>query len=99
MKLIYHPLILDDVRQIINYYRKTYGKSTANFVGRQLKSDVVYLLLHPTLGHIEEELNDLGDPIVYRTLLSGPTKIVYTVHDDCVFIHALWNTHREPTDF
>ena len=36
--------------------------------------------------------------LLYRFVSIPPIKVIYTVHEDYVFIHALWNTSRNPTD-
>lgn len=100
MKLIWHPLALDDMELIGIYCRNNFGYNTGTKVLRRLQQDVALLKSHPQLGHPEEELNDESSPLpVYRSLHSGPTKIIYSVHDDYIYIHMLWNTRRNPLDF
>ena len=57
MRLIWHPLALDDMRRIINYCRETFGLTVAAKVRNQLKHDASLLKQHPALGCLEEELN------------------------------------------
>jgi len=99
MKLIWHPLALQDMQEIMTYCRETFGRTTAGKVRNRLKHDAALLKTHPQLGHPEEELNDESDPLVYRSLLSAPTKIVYSIHNDYIFIHLLWSTLRDPEAF
>lgn len=100
MKLVWHPLALNDMQSILTYCRKNFGRTTAVKVREKLRHDSALLMNHPQLGQLEDELNDESSPLpVYRSLLSGPNKIVYTVHSDYIFIHLLWNTRRNPNDF
>ncbi len=87
---------MEDLRMTITYCQQEFGKSIARKVRDKLKHDASLLASHPKLGHPEDDLNSENEPLIYRSLLSGMTKIVYTMHDDYIFIHLLWNTRQNP---
>ena len=46
----------------------------------------------------DEDLLKNKDGLKYRSLALPPTKIIYTIHSSYIYIHALWNTRRNPDD-
>ena len=96
-KLIWHPEAVSDLKSIVDYCREYFGKLVAGRVRSRILEGARLLISHPALGFVEPLLTDC--PLQYRSLVIVPcTKVIYTVHEDYVFIHALWNTSRNPTD-
>ena len=53
------------------------------------------LVEFPEMGKVEPLLADRKK--VYRSIvLTKKNKLVYSVDKDCICVHALWNTRREP---
>ena len=95
MILIWHPLALDDLAQIIGYCRHNFGMQTAKRVRTKYRSDINLLKTQPYLGFVEPLLKDVGS-LEYHSLIIDCTKVIYTIHPEYVYIHILWNCRRQP---
>ena len=82
MNLIWHPLALDDLAQIIGYCCHNFGMQTAKRVRTKYRSDI-------------NLLKDVGS-LEYHSLIIDCTKVIYTIHPEYVYIHILWNCRRQP---
>lgn len=49
MKLVWHPLALNDMQSILTYCRKNFGRTTAVKVREKLRHDSALLMNHPQL--------------------------------------------------
>lgn len=56
--------------------------------------DKVVLLLseNPGMGAMEETLRDLG---IFRYVVVGPAKLIYTIEDGYLFIHLYWDCRQD----
>ena len=95
MKLICHPLAMDDFKQIIEYCHLNFGIHTARKVRDKYRNDINLLKEEPNLGFEEYLLKNCGT-LEYRSLVIKNTKVIYTIHPDYIFIHMLWNCRRQP---
>ena len=77
--------------------RLLFGWNTARKVRAQFESRLSILQLFPNMGRDEDLLKN-KDGLKYRSLALPPTKIIYTIHSSYIYIHALWNTRRNPDD-
>lgn len=91
-KLRWHPSALEDMQQIIDYCRISFGSEIAKEVRQCLQHDIRLLKTQPNLGYINTEFSLLELEI--RSLLVAPTKILYSIHDKYIYIHLLWNTRQ-----
>ena len=96
-KIIWHPLAMEDLRMTITYCQQEFGKSIARKVRDKLKHDASLLASHPKLGHPEDDLNSENEPLIYRSLLSGMTKIV-VMHCVNYLCHIPFVTLRNDKD-
>ena len=95
MRLIWHPLALDDLSQVTQYCRHNFGIHIAKKVKDRYQNDVSLLKNHPLLGFIDPFLIDFGT-LEYRSLVVENTKIIYTAHTDYIYIHLIWDCRRQP---
>ena len=95
MRLIWHPLAMDDFKQIIEYCRLNFGKHISRKIRAKYKKDISLLKEQPYLGFEEPLLKELN-LLQYHSLIINNTKVIYTVHSDYIFIHVLWNCRRQP---
>lgn len=93
-KLRWHPSALEDMQQIIDYCRISFGSEIAKEVRQRLQHDIRLLKTQPNLGYINTEFSLLELEI--RSLLVALTKILYSIHDKYIYIHLLWNTRQNP---
>ena len=97
MKIVWHPLALGDLEQILGYCLSQFGYLTSYKVGERYKAAVARLKAYPKLGVREETLGPVS--IEYRSISEYNTKIVYSIHADYVYIHLIWNCNRNPLAF
>lgn len=95
MKIVWHPLALEDLKQIIDYCLLNFGLLTARKVHKKYKAAIERLKFHPYIGVKEGDLSADG-LLEYRSITEHNTKIIYTVHESYIFIHLLWNSQRAP---
>lgn len=95
MKLKWHPLAIEDVHQIVNYVKENFGATVALSVKNKINGSAKILKSNPLLGPTEPLLKDCTS-LEYRSLVATAyTKIIYTVHDDYVYIHLLWDVRQD----
>lgn len=95
MKLIWHPLAIEDFKQIIAYCSLNFGIHTAKRIRDKYRNDINLLKTQPHLGFQETLLKNVGT-LEYRSLIISHIKVIYTVHTDYIYIHILWNCQRLP---
>lgn len=93
-KLLWHPSALEDMQQIVEYCRISFGSKIAKEVRNRLQHDIRLLKTQPNLGYADPAFSPAELEI--RSLLTGPTKILYSIHDEYIYIHLLWNTRQSP---
>lgn len=95
MKLVWSKSALQDFEDLVKYWRLEFGKDIAVKIRRKLKHDANLLKRHPLLGFVEPLLKDIKI-VEHRALIVGNTKIIYTVHTDCIYIHMIWSCRKDP---
>lgn len=91
-KLLWYPSALEDMQQIVEYCRISFGSKIAKEVRNRLQHDIRLLKTQPHLGYVVPQFSLLELEI--RSLLVNPTKILYSIHDEYIYIHLLWNTRQ-----
>lgn len=93
--LRWHPKASTDLNRIVWYCSQKFGKSAARQVRNRIWHDVELLQSHPQLGRVEPLLVGCTS-LEYRSLVVDKvTKIIYTVHQEYVYIHLLWDVRRD----
>lgn len=87
-------LFKQQVIDLLSYLKVTYGLSIASRVKRELEEKIFLLKSFPYMGTIELLLEE--EPLTYRYLIVKHNKILYTVEDDYIFIHLLWDCRQDP---
>ena len=82
------------VADLVCYLKVTFGKRIAFRVKNEIEEKVFLLKLFPNMGTVESLLEE--EPLVYRYLVIKHNKILYTVEENYVFIHLLWDCRRDP---
>lgn len=96
MSIKWHAEAVNELLAILKYCESEFGLRTAQQVRIRIFEHVRRLETFPNLGMREPLLEN--STLLYRFVSIPPIKVIYTVHKDYVFIHALWNTSRNPTD-
>lgn len=96
-RIVWHPEAKEDLRKILVYCRDEFGRETAMKVRDRLLSAVTNLSDNPMLGFKEQSLANITS-LTYRSIIVRQTKVVYTIHEDYIYIHLLWNTWRNPSN-
>ena len=95
MKLKWHPLAIDDLTQIVDYCKATFGVKVAMRVKWEINSATKLLKAHPHLAPIEHSLEGCTS-LQYRGLVvSKQTKAIYSIHADYIYIHLLWDVRQD----
>lgn len=91
----WHPEAMADLEAILRYCKQEFGSAVARKIRDKILHAVGLLKLHPSLGAVESLLTGCTS-LEYRSLQAGAyTKIVYSVHEDYVYIHLLWDTRQD----
>lgn len=93
-ELRWHHLAIEEMKRIVEYCHLTFGGRTAKEVRNRLRHDVRLLKTQSNLGYPEPELS--LPELQIRSLVVGPTKIIYSVHQEYIYIHLLWSMRRSP---
>ncbi|MCI7359418.1 MAG: type II toxin-antitoxin system RelE/ParE family toxin [Parabacteroides sp.] len=96
MSIKWHAEAVNELLAILKYCEGEFGIRTAKQVRKRIFEHISRLGTFPNLGMREPSLEN--STLLYRFVSIPPIKVIYTVHKDYVFIHALWNTSRNPTD-
>ena len=94
MEIRSSKLFKRQVADLVCYLKVTFGKRIAFRVKNEIEEKVFLLKLFPNMGTVESLLEE--EPLVYRYLVIKHNKILYTVEDNYVFIHLLWDCRRDP---
>lgn len=95
MKLIWHPLALEDFIQIIQYCRLSFGIHIARRIKNKYRKDINLLKTQPHLGFVDPLFINEGQ-LEYRSLIIKTSKIIYTIHTNYIYIHMIWDCRRQP---
>lgn len=92
--LKWHPEAVKDFIAIIRYCNLNFGRDTAKHVRNKILSRAELLIANPYLGIAEPTLSKCTS-LIYRSLLVAPfTKIIYTIHEDYIYIHIIWDVRQ-----
>ena len=94
MEIRSSKLFKRQVADLVCYLKVTFGKRIAFRVKNDIEEKVFLLKLFPNMGTVESLLEE--EPLVYRYLVIKHNKILYTVEENYVFIHLLWDCRRDP---
>lgn len=94
MKVYFSDVACCDIKNLYEYCHERFGAKTADLVEKQIGETAKMLENHPRLGKIEAILNESG--IEYRSIAVGQNKLVYSIHEDYIFIHFVWNVLQNP---
>ncbi len=95
MRIIWHPLASDGLVQIVQYCRDTFGYKTAVKVRQRYLKEIRLLSRNPNLGFVDSMLQSFGT-LEYRSLVIENTKVIYTVLNEEIHIHLIWDCRRQP---
>ena len=80
---------------VADYIFGEFGESALLKFYQKIDKEEEELIEFPELGKIEPLLAHRKK--VYRSIvLTKKNKLVYTIDKDCICVHALWDTRREP---
>lgn len=94
MEIRLSRLFRQQVVDLFYYLKVTYGSSVALHVRDEIEEKIILLKSFPNMGTVELLLED--DILTYRYLLIKHNKILYTVEDDYIFVHLLWDCRQDP---
>ena len=78
-----------------DYIFKEFGTLALREFYKKIDKIEADLVEFPEMGKIEPLLKHRKK--VYRSIvLTKKNKLVYTIDKDCICVHALWDTRREP---
>ncbi len=92
-KIVWHTGTKDDLLDIVNYLKRSFGKSVAKKGLAEIKGTVNLLATSPFLGTKDDSLTYEGHSIY--TLHSRYNRILYTVREKDVLILIIWNNRRD----
>lgn len=94
MEIRSSKLFKRQVADLVCYLKVTFGKRIVFRVKNEIEEKVFLLKLFPNMGTVESLLEE--EPLVYRYLVIKHNKILYTVEENYVFIHLLWDCRQDP---
>ena len=78
-----------------DYISKEFGGLALREFYQKIEKVESELVEFPKMGKIEPLLAHRSKE--YRSIvLTKKNKLVYTINKDCVYVHAIWDTRREP---
>lgn len=94
MEIRSSKLFKQQVIDLLSYLKVTYGPSIASRVKGELEEKIFLLKTFPYMGTVELLLEE--ESLTYRYLVVKHNKILYTVEDNYIFIHLLWDCRQDP---
>ena len=83
------------LKEIADYYKKEYNKSSARKVVKQIRTAVESLKDFPQVAAVELLLEN--EPLIYRSLVVTSTyKVIYYVSSDTIYIYDIWDCRQAP---
>ena len=92
-KIVWHTATKDDLLDIVNYLKKSFGKEVAKKGLSEIKGTVNLLATFPFLGTKDDSLTFESHSIYM--LHSRFNRILYTVREKDVLILMIWNNRRD----
>lgn len=92
-KIVWHNATKDDLLDIVNYLKRSFGKTVAVKGLSEIKGTVNLLATFPFLGTKDDSLT-YEDYAIY-TLHSRFNRILYTVREKDILILIIWNNRRD----
>lgn len=92
-KIVWHNATKDDLLDIVNYLKRSFGKTVAAKGLSEIKGTVNLLATFPFLGTKDDSLT-YEDYAIY-TLHSRFNRILYTVREKDILILIIWNNRRD----
>lgn len=98
MKIVWSLLAKAQLYEICRYYQEVASKKVAQSIKSKIFEKVRKLSKYPQIG--QQELNPLVEPMRYRYLISGNSKIIYKVFEKekTVLMSSLFDTRQNPND-
>ena len=87
-------LFKQQVADLLYYLKATYGRRVTLRVRDEIENKIFLLKSFPDMGTVELLLEK--EPVNYRYLVIKHNKIIYTVEDNYIFIHLLWDCRQDP---
>lgn len=94
MEIRSSKLFKQQVADLLSYLKVTYGLPLACRVKDDIEEQIFLLKSFPAMGTIELLLEE--EPLIYRYLVVKHNKILYTIEDNYIFIHLLWDCRQDP---
>lgn len=94
MKIIWDPLVKQQIEQIFRFNQTTFGTSKAKHIVESIYQHINLLKKFPLMGTIEQNTTDWAPP--YRYLIEKHCKIYYTVDKDVIYVALIWDTRQDP---
>ena len=94
MKIIWDPLVKQQIEQIFRFNQTTFGTSKAKHIVESIYQHINLLKKFPLMGPIEQNTTDWAPP--YRYLVEKHCKIYYTVDKDVIYVALIWDTRQDP---
>lgn len=92
-RIVWHSATKDDLLDIVNYLKRSFGKTVAAKGLSEIKGTVSLLATFPLLGKKDDSLTYEGHAIY--TLHSRFNRILYTVRENDILILIVWNNRRD----
>lgn len=85
----------ESLKEIAEYYKREYSKSSASKIVRQIRVAVENLKDFPQMAAVELLLED--EPIIYRSLVvTGTYKVIYYIGSNTIYIYDIWDCRQAP---
>lgn len=95
MKIVWTKSALLSWQEIAQYIHDTFGEKALMEFQKKTTEWEDTILAMPHIGHIEPLLQGLE--VTYRSVvIHKHSKLVYSIGNDIIKIHAFWDTRREP---
>lgn len=90
MQIQFSPSALDDLRDLLDYYREQGVAETGQRIANELIDATESLADYPQMGRIVPEF----DTPSLRELIRDPYRIVYRLDADCISVIRIWRNER-----
>lgn len=98
LEIKFHPKSFEDIRLIYEWCEEYFGQRVAYKVATKIANSIERLSVAPLVGKEEPKFNKLGTGISYRSIKIKHSKVIYSVHDNYVYVHVVWDMRRNPND-
>jgi len=90
MQVQFSPSALDDLSDLLDYYRDQEVEETGKQVANELIDATEALTDYPQMGRIVPEFNSPS----LRELIRPPYRVVYRIDSGCISIIRIWRNER-----